>query len=108
MIRSFCFAQISRYFQKVATFSHSKCEYCALRFIFVAFQELGELREAKKLLIQQKLELQGQVEAAQDSLQQEQKEHQATRDSKLQREEQFLAQTKDVQDKLVGPSAISL
>lgn len=66
------------------------------------------MREAKKLLIQQKLELQGQVEAAQDSLQQEQKEHQATRDSRLQREEQLLAQTKDVQDKLVGPSAISL
>lgn len=90
----------------------SECQnatkYSALSYVFVAFQELGELREAKQLLIQQKLELQGQVEAAQSSLEQEQKEHQATRDSRLQREEQLLAQTKDVQDKLVGPPASSL
>lgn len=70
--------------------------------IFVASQELSELQEAKQLLIQQKLELQGQVETAQSNLQQEQKEHQATRDSRSQREEQLLAQVKDVQDKLVG------
>lgn len=60
------------------------------------------MREAKQLLIQQKLELQGQVEAARSTLEQEQKEHQATRDSRSQREEQLLAQTKDVQDQLVG------
>lgn len=65
-------------------------------------QELGELREAKQMLIQQKLELQRQVEAAQKTLEQEQKEHQATRDSRSQREEQLLAQTKGVQDQLVG------
>ncbi len=60
------------------------------------------MREAKQLLIQQKLELQGQVEAAQSTLEQEKKEHQATRDSRNQREEQLLAQTKDVQDQLVS------
>uniref|UniRef100_A0A4W6E8L6 Early endosome antigen 1 n=1 Tax=Lates calcarifer TaxID=8187 RepID=A0A4W6E8L6_LATCA len=71
----------------------------AYGYLSVAFQELGELREAKQLLIQQKLELQGQVEAAQGALEQEQKEHQATRDSRSQREEQLLAQTKDEQVK---------
>lgn len=69
---------------------------------FVAVQELGELQEAKQLLIQQKLELQTQVEAAQGHLEQERKEHQSTKDSSLQRKEQLLAQMKDVQDKLVG------
>lgn len=81
--------------------------FCALCKPFDAFQELGELQEAKQLLIQQKLELQGQVEAAQSALEQEQKEHQATRDGRLQREEQLLALTREVQDKLVGPSASS-
>lgn len=74
----------------------------ALTCIFVAFQELGELQEAKQLLIQQKLELQTRVEAAQDDLEQERTEHQATKDSILQQKEQFLAQIKDMQDKLVG------
>lgn len=60
------------------------------------------MREAKQLLIQQKLELQGQVEAAQSAMEQEQKEHHATRDSRNQREEQLFAQTKNVQDQLVG------
>lgn len=69
--------------------------------MFAALQELGELREAKQLLIQQKLELQAQVEAARGAVEQEQKEHQATRDSRQQREEQLLAQTKEVQEKLV-------
>uniref|UniRef100_A0A667ZMZ3 Early endosome antigen 1 n=1 Tax=Myripristis murdjan TaxID=586833 RepID=A0A667ZMZ3_9TELE len=45
--------------------------------------KLGELQEAKQLLIQQKLEMQGQVEAAQTALEQEKKEHQATRDNSL-------------------------
>uniref|UniRef100_A0A8D0DEE1 Early endosome antigen 1 n=1 Tax=Sander lucioperca TaxID=283035 RepID=A0A8D0DEE1_SANLU len=75
-------------------------KYCALSYRFVALQDLGELLEAKQLLIQQKVELQGQVEAAQKSLEQEQKEHQATRDSRSQREEQLCAQTKIVQDQL--------
>lgn len=69
--------------------------------VSVAFQELGELQEAKQLLIQQKLELQGQVEAGQGALEKEQKEHQATRDSRSQREEQLLAQTKEARDQLV-------
>lgn len=70
--------------------------------MFVADQELGELQEAKQLLIQQKLELQTRVEAAQGDLEQERREHQSTKDSILQRKEQFLAQIKDMQDKLVG------
>lgn len=65
-------------------------------------QELGELQEAKQLLIQQKLELQGQLETVRGTLEQEQKEHQATRNSRSQREEQLRAQTKDAQDQLVG------
>jgi len=60
------------------------------------------LQEAKQLLIQQKLELQGHVEEAQGALKQEQKVHQATRDSRSKREEQLLAQTKEVQDQWVG------
>ena len=60
------------------------------------------MQEAKQLLIQQKLELQGHVEEAQGALKQEQKVHQATRDSRSKREEQLLAQTKEVQDQWVG------
>lgn len=66
------------------------------------------MQEAKQLLIQQKLELQGQIEAAQRSLEEERKEHQATKDSSQQREEQLLTQTKEVQDKLVRPSVITV
>lgn len=89
----------------------SYCFFCHRNFnakilrnicIFIVSQELGELQEAKQLLIQQKLELQAQVEAAQGSLKQEQKEHQATKDSRSEREEQLLAQIRDVQDHLVG------
>lgn len=80
----------------------------ALSWALVDFQELGELQEAKQLLIQQKLELQGQIEAAQTSLEEEKKEHQATKDSRQQREEQLRAQTKEVQDKLVSPSVITV
>lgn len=54
------------------------------------------------MLIQQKLELQGQVEVAQRATEQEQKEHQATRDGRSQREEQLHAKTKDLQDQLVA------
>ncbi|MEQ2194787.1 hypothetical protein XENOCAPTIV_003023, partial [Xenoophorus captivus] len=66
-------------------------------------EELGDLQEAKQLLIQQKLELQGQVETVQGALKQEQKEHQATRDNWSKREEQLLAQTKEAQDQVVRP-----
>lgn len=70
--------------------------------ITVSSQELGELQEAKQVLIQQKLELQAQVEAAQGALKQEQKEHQTTKDGRSEREEQLLAQIRDAQDQLVG------
>lgn len=74
---------------------------CLWLLVCFTFQELGELREAKQLFIQQKLELQGRVESVQGALEQEQKEHQATRDSRSHREEKLLAQHKDVQDQLV-------
>lgn len=64
-------------------------------------QELGELQEAKQMLIQQKLELQGQVETANAALEQEQRQHQATRGARSLREEQLLAKSKDLQDQLV-------
>lgn len=60
------------------------------------------MQEAKQLLIQQKLELQGQVEAMQGALKEEQKEHQVTKDSRSKREEQLVVQTKEVQDQLVS------
>ena len=59
------------------------------------------MREAKQLLIQQKLEAQGQLDSAQASLQQEHRDHQATRDSIAQREEQILSQAKELQAQLV-------
>lgn len=79
-------------------------EFLELRWwvVFVAVQELGELQEAKQLLIQQKLELQTRVEAAQGDLEQERKEHQSTKDGSLQQKEKLLAQIKDLQDKVVG------
>lgn len=67
---------------------------------------MGELQEAKQLLIQQKLELQSHIEEVQRTLEQEQKEHQATRDGRQQREEQLLAHTREVQDQLVCPPSL--
>lgn len=94
------FSQMCLFTQRHFTCQIAK--YFSFGFLFViSFQELGELQEAKQLLIQQKLELQGQVEATQGALEQEQREHKATRDSRLQREEQLLTQNKEVQDKLV-------
>jgi len=65
-------------------------------------KELAGLQEAKQLFIQQKLEVQGQLEAAQAGLQQEQWEHQVTRDAVAQREEQVLGQAKELQAKLAA------
>uniref|UniRef100_A0A8C7VTL5 Early endosome antigen 1 n=1 Tax=Oncorhynchus mykiss TaxID=8022 RepID=A0A8C7VTL5_ONCMY len=55
--------------------------------LFSPPQELKELGEAKQLLIQQKLEVQGHVEEVQAALEQEKTLHQVTRDSVTQREE---------------------
>uniref|UniRef100_A0A8C9VKZ0 Early endosome antigen 1 n=1 Tax=Scleropages formosus TaxID=113540 RepID=A0A8C9VKZ0_SCLFO len=51
-----------------------------------------ELREAKQLLIQQKLEMQGRVENVQAALEQEKQEHQVTRESIRQRDETLKAE----------------
>uniref|UniRef100_A0A8C9W3S1 Early endosome antigen 1 n=1 Tax=Scleropages formosus TaxID=113540 RepID=A0A8C9W3S1_SCLFO len=57
-----------------------------------ADQEVKELREAKQLLIQQKLEMQGRVENVQAALEQEKQEHQVTRESIRQRDETLKAE----------------
>uniref|UniRef100_A0A8C8CY63 Early endosome antigen 1 n=1 Tax=Oncorhynchus tshawytscha TaxID=74940 RepID=A0A8C8CY63_ONCTS len=65
-------------------------------------KELIELREAKQLLIQQKLEVQGRVEEVQAALEQEKTLHQATRDSVTQREEKLRAETQEIQAQLAS------
>uniref|UniRef100_A0A4W5LTG0 Early endosome antigen 1 n=1 Tax=Hucho hucho TaxID=62062 RepID=A0A4W5LTG0_9TELE len=65
-------------------------------------QELRELREAKQLLIQQKLEAQGRVEEVQAALEQEKTRHQATRDSVTQKEEKLRAETQEIQAQLAS------
>ncbi len=69
-------------------------------FVYL-LQELKELQAAKQLLIQQKVELQGKVEAAQASLEQEQREHQKTRDSIKQKQQQLKTETDKLQQQLV-------
>lgn len=64
-------------------------------------QELKDLQAAKQLLIQQKVELQGKVEAAQASLEQEQRDHQKTRDSIKHAQQQLKAETDKLQKQLV-------
>ena len=76
----------------------SKCEPC----IPPALQELAGLQEAKQLLIQQKLEVQGQLEAERVLMQTEQQAHQTTRDLVAQREEQLLSQATELQAQLVS------
>uniref|UniRef100_A0A4W5LUC2 Early endosome antigen 1 n=1 Tax=Hucho hucho TaxID=62062 RepID=A0A4W5LUC2_9TELE len=65
-------------------------------------KELRELREAKQLLIQQKLEAQGRVEEVQAALEQEKTRHQATRDSVTQKEEKLRAETQEIQAQLAS------
>uniref|UniRef100_A0A6Q2XMI0 Early endosome antigen 1 n=1 Tax=Esox lucius TaxID=8010 RepID=A0A6Q2XMI0_ESOLU len=57
--------------------------------------EIRELREAKQLLIQQKLEVQGRVEKAQADLEQEKTQHQAHMDTFLQKEEKLQAERQE-------------
>uniref|UniRef100_A0A8C7DQQ8 Early endosome antigen 1 n=1 Tax=Oncorhynchus kisutch TaxID=8019 RepID=A0A8C7DQQ8_ONCKI len=65
-------------------------------------KELMELREAKQLLMQQKLEMQGRVEEVQAALEQEKTLHQATRNSVTQREEKLRAETQEIQAQLAS------
>lgn len=64
-------------------------------------QELKDLQAAKQLFIQQKVELQGKVEAAQASLEQEQRDHQKTRDSIKHTQQQLKGETDKLQKQLV-------
>ena len=64
-------------------------------------QELMELRDAKQLLIQQKLEKQGCVESSQAALEQEQREHQATRDSMNRQDEELKKERAHIKGQLV-------
>uniref|UniRef100_A0A6Q2XIV5 Early endosome antigen 1 n=1 Tax=Esox lucius TaxID=8010 RepID=A0A6Q2XIV5_ESOLU len=68
-------------------------------------KEIRELREAKQLLIQQKLEVQGRVEKAQADLEQEKTQHQAHMDTFLQKEEKLQAERQEVQDQLASERA---
>uniref|UniRef100_A0A8C7KZU5 Early endosome antigen 1 n=1 Tax=Oncorhynchus kisutch TaxID=8019 RepID=A0A8C7KZU5_ONCKI len=61
-------------------------------------KELKELGEAKQLLIQQKLEVQGHVEEVQAALEQEKALHQVTRHSVTQREEKSRASERKVRE----------
>uniref|UniRef100_A0A8C8IFQ2 Early endosome antigen 1 n=1 Tax=Oncorhynchus tshawytscha TaxID=74940 RepID=A0A8C8IFQ2_ONCTS len=63
---------------------------------------LKELGEAKQLLIQQKLEVQGHVEEVQAALEQEKTLHQVTRDSVTQREEKSRVEVQEVQAQLAS------
>uniref|UniRef100_A0A8C7RES9 Early endosome antigen 1 n=1 Tax=Oncorhynchus mykiss TaxID=8022 RepID=A0A8C7RES9_ONCMY len=65
-------------------------------------KELKELGEAKQLLIQQKLEVQGHVEEVQAALEQEKTLHQVTRDSVTQREEKSRVEVQEVQAQLAS------
>uniref|UniRef100_A0A8C5CB17 Early endosome antigen 1 n=1 Tax=Gadus morhua TaxID=8049 RepID=A0A8C5CB17_GADMO len=64
--------------------------------------ELSGLQEAKALLIQQKLEVQGQLEAERAVLQTEQQAHQATRDSVAQLDQKLLSQATELQAQLAA------
>uniref|UniRef100_A0A8C7KXP1 Early endosome antigen 1 n=1 Tax=Oncorhynchus kisutch TaxID=8019 RepID=A0A8C7KXP1_ONCKI len=65
-------------------------------------KELKELGEAKQLLIQQKLEVQGHVEEVQAALEQEKALHQVTRHSVTQREEKSRVEVQEVQVQLAS------
>lgn len=54
---------------------------------------MKELQAAKQLLLQQKVDQQGRVEAAQAALEQEQRDHQTTRDSITNAQQQHKAET---------------
>uniref|UniRef100_A0A8C5A831 Early endosome antigen 1 n=1 Tax=Gadus morhua TaxID=8049 RepID=A0A8C5A831_GADMO len=68
-------------------------------------RELSGLQEAKALLIQQKLEVQGQLEAERAVLQTEQQAHQATRDSVAQLDQKLLSQATELQAQLQAKQA---
>lgn len=62
---------------------------------------MKDLQAAKQLLLQQKVDLQGRVEANQAALEQEKKEHQNTRESITQLQQQNKAETDKLHKQLV-------
>lgn len=65
-------------------------------------QEVSELREAKQLLIQQKLEMQGRVESQQAVLEKEKQAHQATRGSIQQQKQEMKVERDKMEGQLVA------
>uniref|UniRef100_A0A6Q2WX61 Early endosome antigen 1 n=1 Tax=Esox lucius TaxID=8010 RepID=A0A6Q2WX61_ESOLU len=70
--------------------------------------EIRELREAKQLLIQQKLEVQGRVEKAQADLEQEKTQHQAHMDTFLQKEEKLQAERQEAKQREEAEARLGL
>lgn len=69
--------------------------------VCVCAKELKDLQAAKQLLLQQKVDLQGRVEAIQASLEQEKKEHQKTHESITQSQQQHRAEADKLREQMV-------
>lgn len=65
-------------------------------------QQTSSLEEAKQLLIQQKLELQGKLEGSTTALQQEKKLQQTLKDEMKRKEDEWKKQHIELQNKLVS------
>lgn len=68
----------------------------------VSQQEVTDLKDAKQLLIQQKLELQGKVDNVNSALEQEKKNQQAAKEQLKKREEELKKECAEVEAKLVS------
>ncbi|XP_009950942.1 PREDICTED: early endosome antigen 1-like, partial [Leptosomus discolor] len=64
-------------------------------------REVANLKDAKQLLIQQKLELQGKIDNMNSALEQEKKTHQAVKDQLKKREEELKKECAEIEAKLV-------
>lgn len=63
---------------------------------------MANLKDAKQLLIQQKLELQGKIDNMNSALEQEKKTHQAVKDQLKKREEELKKECAETEAKLVS------
>lgn len=63
---------------------------------------MANLKDAKQLLIHQKLELQGKIDNMNSALEQEKKNHQAVKDQLKKREEELKKECAEIEAKLVS------
>lgn len=63
---------------------------------------MANLKDAKQLLIQQKLELQGKIDNMNSTLEQEKKNQQAVKDQLKKREEELKKECAEIEAKLVS------